>query len=378
MLHNIHNRGKLLVVLVGVVLLGLLGSSSSIAGRGKGSAETSAKVYRMSFSHGLPPQHIWAKALTEFCALAEEKSNGRLKIDIYPAGQLFKAPEFSEAVRKGLVEMGNMFTAYAVADVPAIYGLAPTGTFWDVTTNLEVVRSWLNQGGPGALVARAMERKGFKILAWYSAGVVGDSVGLIGRGTPVRTPDAIKGKKIRALGSFDEKLFRTMGARPVFISGADLYTGLQYGTIQLIGGTPAHVVDRALHEVTDWYVPGLPVVAAQQFFVVTSVNYFNSLPENLQEVLLKAGREVTKKITLNLDHPLNPFKNNGAYLVKMKALKDFTVEEPLTRDELMMWMKRIWPITDKWLKDVSPEAVQIYNAVNDIQRKQGLPYHYIK
>ena len=374
----LHNRGKLLVVLVGVVVLGLLGSSSSIAGRGKGSAEASAKVYRMRFSHGLPPQHAWAKALTEFCALAEEKSNGRLKIDVYPAGQLFKAPEFSEAVRKGLVEMGNMFTAYAVADVPAMYGLAPAGTFWDVTTNLEVVRSWLNQEGPGALVAQAMEDKGFKILAWYSSGVVGDWIGLIGRGTPARTPDAIKGKKVRALGSFDEKLFRTMGARPVFISGADLYTGLQYGTIELLPASPAHVMDRSLHEVTDWYIPRLSLSSLQQFFVVTSVDYFNSLPEDLQEVLLEAGREVTKKITLNLDHPLNPFKTNEAYLAKMKALKDFSVEEPLTRDELMMWMKPIWLVTDKWLKDVSPEAVQIYNVVNDIQKKQGLPYHYIK
>jgi len=76
---------RILVLLVALLVVTPLFAEGNKEGGGE-----KQKVYTMRFSHGLPPTHPWAKTLGEFARLVEQKSDGQIKVKVYPSGQLYK------------------------------------------------------------------------------------------------------------------------------------------------------------------------------------------------------------------------------------------------------------------------------------------------
>jgi len=344
-------------------------------GNKEGGAETQ-KVYTTRFSHGLPPTHPWAKTLDEFARLVEQKSDGQIKVKVYPSGQLYKPNKLYEAIKTGLVEGGSLFTVYLQANIPIFNALSPTGTVWNQEIESEIIREYLKKEGPGWELAKAMEANGLKPLAWFSTGSAGLYSGLIGKGKPIVKPEDMVGKKMRSLGPLNTKAIETWGGRPVFLSGSDLYTGLQRGTIDVTYGTPSHLLNRKLCEVTDYYVAGVPAAALQQIHVIVSMKFFNSLPSNLQNALIDAGREITSKC-LDPNYKFNPYREAKELYQKLKEKDGFKVIE-LDKGQLDLWAKSCETLHEKRMKEIGPEAVKIYNMVSELEKKYGLPYYFIK
>jgi len=71
---------------------------------------------------------------------------------------------------------------------------------------------------------------------------------------------------------------------------------LQRGTIDAtIASVGGHMVDRKFYEVTDWYVAPIGFVGDNTSQVVMNLDFFNSLPADLQQVVMDAGEEVYQK-----------------------------------------------------------------------------------
>ena len=362
---------RILVLLVALLFVTPLFAEGNKEGGGE-----KQKIYTMRFSHGLPPTHFWAKTLDEFARLVEQKSNGQIKVTVYPSGQLYKPNKLYEAVKAGLVEGGNFFTAYLQPNIPLIDALSPTGTVWSEELENEIIKGYLKKEGPGWEIAKAIEAVGLKPLAWFSTGCAGKYSGLAGTGNPVVKPVDMVGRKMRSLSPLNAKIIETWGGRPVFLPGSDLYTGLQRGTIDVIFATPSHLIDRKLSEVTDWYVAGVPGAALQQYYPIVSMKFFNSLPSNLQDALVDAGREMTEKC-LDSNYKFNPYKEDKLVYQKLKEVKGFKVIE-LDKDQLALWAKSCEAIHENRMKEIGPEAVKLYNMVSELKKKYGLPYHFIK
>ncbi len=335
------------------------------------------KIYKMRLSHGLPPQHPWAKTLEAFGKLVEEKSNGRMVVEIFPAAQLFSDAEIYEAVKKGMIEGGSFFLAYLQPNIKTINAIGTVGTIWNKELEDKVIKGFINNEGPLGVVVKEIEAAGLKPLAWFSTGATGSGSGFAGTGKPVELPNDLNGRKVRTLGQLDVKIVSSFGGRPAMVSGADLYTGMQRNTYDLTFLTPAHLVDRKLAEVADWYTAGLPGSALQQFILIVNLKYFNSLPADLQEALVAAGREMTEKCLISgSEH--DPYKNNIANIQKAMEIKKGFKVVYINNDQLKQWADKSAPMINEFLKALGPETVRVFNTVSDMQKELNIPYNYIK
>ena len=89
-----------------------------------------ADVIKIKFSHVVTPDTPKGMAAVKFKELAEKRSNGRVKVEIYPNGQLYKDKEEIEALQLGAVQMlapflskfGSLGTReFEVFDLPYIF-----------------------------------------------------------------------------------------------------------------------------------------------------------------------------------------------------------------------------------------------------------------
>ena len=160
---------------------------------------------------------------TVFKSLVESGTNGSLKVEVFPDGQLGKDNEVIQQVKSGVVQssissVGGIASVYpmiGVLDVPFAYpNIAVTYEVFD---------------GPfGQMMSADITKKtGLEVLGY------GDSGGffaITNSKRPIKTPEDMKGLKIRTMGLESHKtVVSSMGGQPVAINWAEVYTSLQTG-----------------------------------------------------------------------------------------------------------------------------------------------------
>ena len=158
-----------------------------------------------------------------FKSLVESGTNGAVKVDIFPDGQLGKDNEVIQQVKSGVVQssistVGGLASVYpliGVLDIPFAYS--------NIATTYEVF-----DGPFGQKLATDIEKKtGLEVLGF------GDSGGFFAFTNskhPIKSPDDMKGLKIRTMGLESHKsVVSSMGGQPVAINWAEVYTSLQTG-----------------------------------------------------------------------------------------------------------------------------------------------------
>lgn len=71
-----------------------------------------AQTVEWKFSHWVPPTHPLQKIYTDWAKAIEQDSGGTLKIAVFPAQQLGKAPDHYDMVIKGIAEGAYISTGY--------------------------------------------------------------------------------------------------------------------------------------------------------------------------------------------------------------------------------------------------------------------------
>jgi TRAP-type C4-dicarboxylate transport system substrate-binding protein len=105
---------------------------------------------------------------------------------------------------------------------------------------------------------------------------------------PINNLDDLKNMKIRAPGAYG-KMLRQLGASPVVIAFAEVYTSLATGVVDGVDG--CNLVDHRdgkFYEVAKYMYP-LPLTGAQVSPLIVNLKAYNSLPEDLKEILKAAS-----------------------------------------------------------------------------------------
>src|SRR4051812_934405 len=123
----------------------------------------------------------------KFAAEVEKRTNGALKVDVYPNSSLMKTLAQFSAVRKGALDLTLYPLAYAGGEIHETnIGLMPA-----LVTNYDQAAKW--KSAPiGQELAKILDDKGVVILTW-----VWQSGGIASRGQPLLGPEDMKGVKIR-------------------------------------------------------------------------------------------------------------------------------------------------------------------------------------
>ncbi|MDD7650442.1 DctP family TRAP transporter solute-binding subunit [Cloacibacillus porcorum] len=233
-------------------------------------------------------QHI---ALRDFFKkYVEEKSGGRMVVEIYPNGQLGGERQAIESVQLGTIHMTVTALAvlsgfeprFQVFDLPFLFKDKPSaykaldGELGDK----------LNQLLPSlGIINLAFAENGFRHITNNRA--------------PIHKPAELKGLKIRTMENpIHMASFRALGANPTPMSFGELYTALQQKTVDAQENPIPLIYTTKFYEVQKYATLTGHVYAATTF--LCNDTWFNNLPKDLQKIVKDGAvlfRDEQRKLT---------------------------------------------------------------------------------
>lgn len=208
----------------------------------------------------------------------EKLSGGRLQIEMSPPGSIVPVPEMMHAVREGVLDCTGLYSGiYFVGEVPEAnfelgmpFGWETAEHMWDALWNL---------GMYDILYEAYAEQNLFPMI--YPMG----DLYHIGSTFPIDSPDAIKGKRIRA-GAAMAKYIENLGGSPVLLPWSEMYMALKLGTIDGYLASPWALETVKLKEVIDYYVND-PTTSPIGVNLLINMESLNALPEDLRTLIVE-------------------------------------------------------------------------------------------
>jgi len=250
-------------------------------------AEDKGKVFRWRLQHAFPPGTNWDDSMKKMAENIKTMSNGRLDIKIFAAGSLVSVHESFDALSKGIFEAHMNIPAYWTGKMRAAQVLmSMPGMGFE---RAEDFSAWYWKRG-GIEIAREVYAK-FNIFPVGFAPMENMAAIFARKDHPIRSLEDFKGLKIRAVPGIMTDILRALGATPVPLPYAEVYTSLETGVIDAaITGTLDMNYKMGLHQVTHWIVwPSLwmPTAAPE---VAVGMDAWKQLPPDLQNILIAAVR----------------------------------------------------------------------------------------
>jgi tripartite ATP-independent transporter DctP family solute receptor len=230
----------------------------------------------------MPLDHYMTKTLEHYAKLIDERSKGRMKIEIYPANQLFADKDLPKALPSGAVDMAQVNMAMWSGLIPSLV-VEELPFFYKDRDHF--FRAMISPGVRN-LLDKDFETKGAKVLFWMDYGYTG----LIGK-KPIKTMEDFKGKRIRGYGEISTEILKALGGAPVFMSIGEVYLALQRGTIDGVLTSTCSVYERKFYEVTKYFTLIRCGEFQNQPAVLVNVKKYNQLPADLQKLLVDASKD---------------------------------------------------------------------------------------
>ena len=240
--------------------------------------------YILQYAGTLPIKHNVSQSMYYFAKLVNEKTNGKAKVEVFPAGQLFSDKDMIKTIPEGALDMGSTNLAMWSGIVPAALASELILFFNDRAHHIR-----FEDSPGGEILKKEVETKGVKFINWLWT--IGG--GYFYTNKPFNKLDDIKGLRIRSHGEIESQAVKILGATPTFLGAAEVYMALQRGTIDGTIGGASHGVTRKYYEVAK-YVTNVQGFQFVTQWVLMNRKKWDSLPADIQNGILEAGRETQK------------------------------------------------------------------------------------
>ncbi len=325
------------VVIAGFLLIGLSSCSKS---------PQSEKVTELSYSVFFPPSHIQCQTAQSWADEIAKRTNGQVKINVYSAGTLTKAPQCYEGVVSGVSDIGMSCFAYTRGRFPLLEGLdLPLG---------------YPNGMVATKVATAMVRK-------YQPAEVNDvhvlyihahGPGILASRKPVHKLEDLAGLKVRATG-LSSKIVQHLGGTPIAMSQPETYEALQKGVVDatfcpietLKGWKQGEVIDS----VTETSVIGYTT----SMFVVMNKDAWNKLTDEQQKVFNEVSDEWVAKHGQAWDQA----DQEGRAFIEQLQREVITLDDA----EQQRWQAAVRPVLDDYVAATAEKNLPGDQFLADLQ-----------
>jgi TRAP-type C4-dicarboxylate transport system substrate-binding protein len=303
------------------MLVGFMLSTSPVFGQ--------AKPIELTYSNFFPAPHKNAVLSVEWGKEVEKRTNGRVKVTVFPGGTLTPAAQCYDGVVKGLSDVGLSVLGYTrgrfplteVIDLPLGYrnGLEAT----------KLINLYFKKFKP-------KEFDDVKVMFLHAHGP-----GILHTKKPVATLEELKGLKIACHG-LSAKIVQALGAVPVAMPMPERYDAIQKGVAEggvfpleaLKGWKLAEVVNSTTLNYGSAYTTG--------FFVVMNKEKWASLPADVQKIIEEINEEYIVKVGQGWDE----IDKEGMDLAISRGIKAIAL--PQAEDD--RWHKLVQPVLDDYVK----------------------------
>ena len=307
-----------------------------------------AEPISIKFSHVVAQDTPKGLAAEFFKKRAEELTQGKVKVEVYPNSQLYKDKEEMEALQLGAVQMLAPSLAkfgplgvkeFEVFDLPFIFN--------DYDDLHKVTK-----GPAGKALLDKLAPKGILGLAYWDNGFKSFSAN-----SPIKTPADLKGKKLRIQNSkVLEEQMRTIKAIPQMLAFSEVYQALQTGVVDGAENPISNFYTQKMHEVQKYMT--ITDHGYLGYAVIVNKKFWEGLPADIRTQLETALVEATDYAnTIAMDM-------NKKDLESVKA-SGKTAVTTLTPEERAAFKTAMVPVHDKMASRIGKETIEsFYQAVD--------------
>lgn len=303
----------------------------------------SGEVITLSYSIFFPTTHEQCIAGINWAKEIEAKTNGRVKINVFPGGTLAKAEETYNGVVSGIADLGMSCFAYTrgrfpvmeAVDLPLGY---PNGKVATIVAN-----EFLNAMNP-------KELEEVKILLIHAHGP-----GLLHTKRPVKKLEDLKGMKVRSTG-LSAKVVSALGGVPVAMPQGATYEALQKGVVDGTFAPIETLKGWKQAEVVKYTTACDKIGYTTAMYVVMNKKKWDSLPEDIKAVFT----EVSSRWIAIHGETWDRVDGEG---------KKFTTSLgneiiPLSDEESARWVKAVKPVLDAYVKEAASKKLPGEKAIS--------------
>ncbi len=299
-----------------------------------------AETIVLRFSHFLPaPSFINKEVFEPWAKQVEEKSNGRLKIEIYPGATLTKTAHTYEATAKGAVDIGlqlhgavnGRFPLVEIAELP---GLTTTASQTSC-----MLQKLLDDG------VYDKEYADTHVLMMF-----GSAPGIIHtKNKLIKKPEDMAGLRIRRPSAVPGDIIENMGGSPVGIPAPDIYTSLERGVVDGVAiPWDAFNIFR-LNEIANKHT-NIPFYTSSMVVTMNQEKY-DSLPDDLKKLLDETtGSKLSKELSAVMDS----YVQAGYEAAKAKGDEIIDIPDPLNNPD---WSEPLMQGTQKYLDAIKAKGL---------------------
>lgn len=334
-------RKKLMINLSLVLLLLLTFSVTSLAAE-----------YTINAGIGLNDKSAQYMSLEYFKKLVEERSDGKIEVNLYHSSQLGDDREMMEALQMGTQQMTCPSTApiapfvngFKVFDLPFLF---PTHEAADYVLDGPVGQNLLKQLEDEGLVGLAYWENGYRQLTNSKR--------------PVESPEDVKGLKVRTMENpMHLAAWKEMGANPTPMAFGELFSAMQQGVVDGQENPWGTIYLQNFFEVQDYTTDTGHVYSP--LVLMMSKQFYDKLPTDLQQVVKVAAIEA-KHHNRKTNRAMN-----AEYLNKLKDVMEVTI---LTPEQKAEFQKAVQPVYDQFKDEIGAELVEsVQQQVEEFQAQQ--------
>jgi len=302
----------------------------------------------IKFSHVVAVDTPKGKGAEYFKKLAEERTKGRVKVEVYPNSSLFKDGEEMEALQLGSVQILAPSVAkfgplgvreFEVFDLPYIF---------DSFAELHKV----TEGSVGKLLFQKLESKGITGLAYWDNGFKDFSAN-----RSIKVPADYKGLKMRIQSSKvlgDE--IKALGGIPQVMAFSEVYQALQTGVVDGTENPPSNFYTQKMNEVQKYFA--LTEHGVIEYAVIVNKKFWDGLPADIRTTLDGAMKDATKYA-----NDIAKKENDDALEAVRKSGKTEIIT--LTADEKAQMKKALVPVHKENESRIGKDIIaEVYKATD--------------
>ncbi|MGB5539869.1 MAG: TRAP transporter substrate-binding protein DctP [Gammaproteobacteria bacterium] len=243
------------------------------------------KTWVLKFATLAPAGTTWVKLLEEWAEQVRTESGGRLVFKLYPGGVQGDEPDVLKKIRFNQLQ-GGAFTGYGIGQIYSPARVLELPFLFENIDEIDYVRERLMPS-----IEQGYRDNGYELMGWMEVGYI-----YFFSRERIATLDDLRKRRIwfwqgDPLG---KAFFDAGGLAPVPLSIIDVYTSLSTGMIDTVYAPPLGAIALQWFTKTQ-YITNTPMANGIGSLVV-SRRFYQDLPQDLQKLLRRTGRETGAKL----------------------------------------------------------------------------------
>jgi len=328
-------KGRLLVSIIAMcaVMVFFLGGMASYG---------ADKVITLRYANLFPPTGKVSGMSADWCKEVEKRTNGRVKVQYFPAGTLSRPAETYDDVMKGIADIGLSFCAYSAGRFPLTEVIDLPLGYKSGYVSTKLANAYYEKFKP-------KEFDGTKVMYLHAS----PPHRLFSK-RPVAKLEDMKGLKTRSTGTSAE-MVKALGGIPVAMPMSDAYDALQKGVADGIMGPFEPLAGWRLVEVlNDGTLFDSALVNVT--YVVMNKDKWNSIPPEDQKIIEEINKEWIEKQGKLWDQleaeARKVFVDKGKKVVE------------LSKEENERWTKLVQPILAQYAQNMKAKNLPGQEALD--------------